>query len=137
MKEENLKIAIYCRVGSENQLAINEQEEKIKNYCKLLNYDIKKVYKDNGYSGRDNNRPAYKSMLKDLKSEKFNAILTISTDRITRNISELEEFFNDIKNHNCTFKSIKDKIDLDTASGKLFARMIKIICNFGVDLDNE
>lgn len=137
MQEKKLKVAIYCRTATKDNSKIEEQENRLKTACEVFNYEIFEVYKDDGFSGRDSNRPAYKLMLNDLKNKKFNAIITFSIDRITRDISELEEFLKLMHKYNCNFKSIKDTFDLDTPQGKLFARMITIIGTFGVDLDNE
>ena len=60
---ENKKVAIYCRVASKNRIEIKKQKEILKNYCNENNYEIYKIYIDNGYSGLDDNRPNYNKLL--------------------------------------------------------------------------
>ena len=137
MESKKLKVAIYCRTANENKEEIKDQEMYLTKICNLLQYEIVNVYRDDGFSGRNTNRPAYKKMLNDLKNRKFKSILTISIDRICRDISELEYFIKLITEYECTFKSIKDDIDLDTPQGKLFARAITIMDTYGAKLENE
>ena len=52
-----MKVLGYVRVSSFNQKLKNNsiplQKKKIKEYCKLNDYDLEEVYEDDGISGID------------------------------------------------------------------------------------
>ena len=61
-----MKTAIYVRSALENEVNIKSQIEFCKN---LLDNEEFVVYADNGYSAHDQNRPAFKNMIKDIENE--------------------------------------------------------------------
>lgn len=85
MNIKDYKIGIYLRIAQEDEFAIKRQEELCKSYCNYKNYqNIVKIYKDNGYSGTKENRPAYKRMLKDVRDGKINVIVVSDFSRLSR-----------------------------------------------------
>ena len=72
MDIKDYKIGLYLRVAQKDDEAIERQKE------------LKKVYADNGYSGRTENRPAYKKMIRDIRNGKINVIVVSNMDRLTR-----------------------------------------------------
>ena len=104
---KNIKVGIYCRVGNKDQLAIKNQKEKLKEYCKVNDYEIYKIYEDNGYSATDSNRPGYNAMLTDLKESKFNTIMVFSIDRLTRSAIEMEQILKLLEDYNCSLNIFK------------------------------
>ena len=87
MPEKIMKAAIYTRVSTEDQakegFSLDAQLEKLRAYCKARDWDIAGEYIDDGYSGRNTKRPAYKRLLDDF--EKWDMLLVIKMDRIHRN----------------------------------------------------
>lgn len=72
--EEERKIAeIYTRVSTEDQaregFSMGEQEERLIEYCKFKRYDVYKIYKDPSISAKNDKRPAYQEMMKDVKDK--------------------------------------------------------------------
>lgn len=129
MNKDKLKVAIYCRVGTTEQLETNIQESKIQNYCKQKGYEVFKSYIDNGYSANDKTRPSYNLMLDDLKQKRFDMIITNDISRLCRSTSNLERFLNLIERYNCNLTILNEKIDTSTAVGKLFIRTLTIFNN--------
>lgn len=127
MKEKKLKVAIYCRVGREEQLAVEKQESEIQKYCKQQGYEIFRSYKDNGYNANDKTRPSYNLMLEDLKQKRFDMIITSDMSRLCRSISDLEDFVNLIKKHNCNLTILNENIDTSTAVGMCCVRILTAI----------
>lgn len=80
----------YIRVAEENDLAVSIQKQAIDNYAIKHNLVIDYYYIDNGYSGRNFNRPQLRQLLRDVKNKKI-------TDRIIiQDCSKLCRNFNDI-----------------------------------------
>ena len=71
---EEIKVAgIYVRVSTEEQsregFSLQEQEERLKEFCKFKRYNIYKVYKDAGISAKNDKRPAYQELMNDVKNK--------------------------------------------------------------------
>lgn len=126
MINSKLKVGIYCRTGNNDTLTIKQQEEKLKDFCKNNDYEVFKIYSDNGFSAIDENRPSYNLMLEDLRRKKFDMIITFNLERIHRSILNLEEFIRMLKENNCKFKSINESIDLNSPSGIFLAKVLTI-----------
>ncbi|MCR2805404.1 recombinase family protein [Paenibacillus soyae] len=83
------RAALYLRVSTEEQkregFSLAAQEEILKGYCESKEYQIYDIYDDGGYSGKDFNRPRMQQLLRDLREDKFDIVLAVAVDRISRN----------------------------------------------------
>lgn len=129
------KVAIYCRVGKEQELEIQKQEEILKKHCELNGYEVYKSYIDVGYSANDCTRPGYNAMLEDMILRNFDLILVINLDRLCRSIIELEKLISFTKKYNCSINSINDKVDV--FSTDIFQRMLSVFATLDRNLRNE
>lgn len=135
-------VAIYTRVSTLDQAreghSLEEQEKKLRAKCLSQGYEIYKVYTDAGISGKfADNRPAYQQMMKDLKKGKFNLIVTLKMDRLSRSIIDFEEFLNEVKKHNCGVDLLYEQIDTTGATGMLFARILALFAQFEREMIQE
>lgn len=142
MFEELKTVAIYKRVSTTDQAreghSLEEQENRLIQYCEIRGYEVYEIYTDAGISGKSTeNRPAYQQMLKDMKKRKFNLVLAFKMDRISRSVIDLEEFFNITKKYNCGIEFLYEKIDTSGAAGMMFARMLGIFAQFERELIQE
>lgn len=83
MEEQKKVIAgIYPRVSTEDQSrfghSLDEQEDRLKKLCEFKDYEIYKVYREEGVSAKDTNRPKFKEMIQDMKDGKINKMLSIN-----------------------------------------------------------
>lgn len=143
MFSDNKKVvAIYTRVSTLDQAreghSLEEQEKKLKAKCISQGYEIYKVYTDAGISGKfADNRPAYQQMMRDLKKGKFNLIVTLKMDRLSRSIIDFEDFLNEVKKHNCGVDLLYEQIDTTGATGLLFARILALFAQFEREMIQE
>lgn len=129
------KVAIYCRVGKEQELEIKKQEERAKKYCEVNGYEIYKSYIDIGYSANDCTRPGYNSMLEDMILKNFDLILVINFNSISNSIIELEKVISFANKHNCSIVSVNDKVD--TFSTNFFPGLLSLFAKLDKSLRNE
>lgn len=139
MNSDKKIVAIYTRVSTLDQAreghSLEEQEKRLKAYCEYNGYTVFKIYKEAGISGKSTeNRPQYQQMIKEMKKGKFNCIVAFKLDRISRSISDFENFFNEIKKYNCGIELLCEKINTSEASGMMFARMLGIFAQFEREL---
>lgn len=109
MKKENYKAVIYIRVACKEAIndEIMEQKELINRYLKTKsNIKVSDYYIDDGYSGTNLNRPAFKKMLQDIKNNKIDEVIVKDFTRISRNYFDLSECIENFKNNNVKVISI-------------------------------
>ena len=118
-----MKVAIYSRksIFSEKGDSIENQIELCKNYChNYLNLkDIEfYIYEDEGFSGKNLNRPKFKDLINDLKTNKFSYLVCYRLDRISRNVADFSSTLELLQEHNVNFISIKEQFDTSTPMGR-------------------
>jgi len=127
--------AIYVRVSTEEQAkegySIRAQIDKLKSYILIKDWSFYKVYADEGISGKNiTDRPAMNELIADIKAGRVNNVLVYKIDRLTRSTRDLIDLTEVFKEHNCTFNSLMESIDTQTASGRMFLKIIGIFAEF-------
>ncbi len=140
---EEKKIAgIYIRVSTEDQaregFSLGEQEEKLRQLCKYKGFEIFKVYKDAGISAKDmKNRPAFQTMLEDMKNGLINYIVAYKLDRVTRSVKDWESLIEFTEKYNIDLALVNDKIDTTTANGKMVSRIMMSVSQNEIERTSE
>lgn len=99
----------------------------MKQLCEFKNYEIFKVYCEEGVSAKNTNRPKFQEMIEDVKQGKINKIIIFKLDRLTRSIQDLENICKFLDKYNCVLESTSGEINTSSANGKFFVRMITIL----------
>jgi len=136
------KVGVYIRVSTEDQakegVSLAAQEEALKNYCKMYNYEIYKVYREKGKSGKNiSGRPNMQKMLKDAESRKINAILIYKLDRFSRSVLDTVTTVKKLKEWDVDFISLQDKIDTTSAMGKFQFHLFSSLAELEKDMIGE
>lgn len=140
---ENKKVIVglYPRVSTEDQSrfghSLDEQECRMKQLCEFKNYEIFKVYREEGVSAKNTNRPKFQEMIEDVKQGKINKIIIFKLDRLTRSIQDLENICKFLDKYNCGLESISEEINTSSANGKFFVRMITILAQLEIERTSE
>jgi len=125
-KADKMKIG-YCRVSTESQdISLDLQETKIKQYAELSDLENILIMQDKA-SGKSLNRPAMTEIINLVKSKKVSTIIIYKLDRLTRNISDLNNFIDLCNKYNVALISIKDSLDTKTASGRLVMNLLATV----------
>ena len=130
-----LETAIYVRVSTEEQaqegFSIRAQEQKLKDYTKIKDWSIYKVYADEGISGKNiEERPAINEMIEDIKKGEIKNVLVFKIDRLTRSTADLIYLIELFNKHNCAFNSLMESIDTQSPAGRMFIKIIGIFAEF-------
>ena len=109
--------ALYCRLsiedGRENEsMSISNQKALLRDFAEkngLLDYEF---YVDDGYTGRNFNRPSFQRMIADIEAGKVKCVITKDLSRLGRNYIEagsyIEIFF---PRHNVRYIAVTDGVD--------------------------
>ena len=142
MEEQKKVIAgLYPRVSTEDQSrfghSLDEQEDRLKKLCEFKDYEIYKVYREEGVSAKDTNRPKFKEMIQDMKDGKINKIVVYKLDRLTRSIQDLENICKMLEEYNCDLESVAEEINTGNANGKFFIIMLTILAQLEIERTSE
>ena len=103
-KKQNIQkiTALYCRLsledGRENEsMSISNQKLMLKDFAEKNGMFRYEYYVDDGYTGRNFNRPAFQRMIADIEAGKIDCVITKDLSRLGRNYIEagsyIEIFF--------------------------------------------
>ncbi|MCI8362874.1 MAG: recombinase family protein [Clostridia bacterium] len=142
MKEENEIICgLYPRVSTEDQSrfghSLDEQEDRLRKLCEFKGYKIYKVYREEGVSAKNTNRPKFQEMVTDMKDGKINKIIVYKLDRLTRSIKDLETICTLLEEYHCDLESVAEEINTGNANGKFFIRMLTILAQLEIERTSE
>jgi len=119
-----MRIAIYSRKSKwtgkgesiENQL-IMCKEYVMANFPDTAVSDIYE-YEDEGFSGKNTQRPQFQKMMSDLRREHYDFLVCYKLDRLGRNLSDLVNLIGELNKMETSFISIKEKFDTSTPIGR-------------------
>lgn len=127
-----MRFAIYCRKSKftgrgesiENQLEYCQKY--IDFYFNHMENEIL-TYFDEGYSGKNLERPSFKTMLNDCYLNKIDYVVVYRLDRISRNVSDFANLYQKLMDLNIGFISASEKYDTSTSGGRA---MLFMACVF-------
>jgi len=76
------------------------------------------VYEDEGYSGGTLERPQFKKMMKDSRTNEFFAVVVYRLDRISRSIGDFANLIEDLGERKIAFISIREQFDTSSPMGR-------------------
>ncbi|MEG2057919.1 MAG: recombinase family protein [Romboutsia sp.] len=120
MGGELMKVAIYSRKSkfTSKGESIENQIQLCMDYGKNIGVKDFLVYEDEGFSGKNTNRPQFSKMIEDAKSKKFDTIICYRLDRISRNVADFSSLIDDLSSLGIGFISIKEQFDTTTPMGR-------------------
>lgn len=129
------RIGIYLRVSTVGQNT-ELQRKEIENYLSTRGWLNWIIYEDK-LSGTTNQRPALKQMMSDAKEHKLDLIICWKMDRLFRSLKDLVTTLPELSEFGVEFVSIKDQIDMTTASGRLMTHLLAAFAEFEAALIKE
>ncbi len=110
-------VGLYLRLSREDEengqsMSIKNQKDYLMNYIFENGWNIIEIYIDDGYSGLNFNRPAFKRMIKDIENKKINLVITKDLSRLGRDYIDtgyyIERYF---PQKNIRYIALSDGID--------------------------
>lgn len=132
-KEREYRAALYCRLSSDDAYlgesgSIKTQRALLTQYCKENNIPVYDVYTDDGFSGTNFERPAFKRMLNDLESHKANLVIVKDLSRFGREYAQMGMYIeNDFEDWNIRFISIGENIDTLNGTDEILMPITNVI----------
>jgi site-specific DNA recombinase len=132
-----MKVIGYVRVSSKIQLkgySLDNQNIKIKDYCKYMDYDLVEIYEDRGISGMSiDKRNGYKDMVEYLMNNEIDGVIVYSLSRLGRRMKDVIGLLDVLKRNGKSFYSIKENINNEDKIGSLIVNLLSSINEFEVE----
>lgn len=128
-----MKVAIYCRVSTDEQTTENQK-------IRLIEYATKSKYEYEIFEEKESSRktrPVKYRLFERLRAKEFDAVLVWRLDRWGRSSSELIMETEELQKRGVAFISLSDNFDLTTSVGKLQLGLLSSFAQFERDLIRE
>jgi len=111
------KVGIYVRLSKEDtrsgeSVSIENQKLMLAKHVSENGWELREIYQDDGFSGTNQNRPAFQRMIADVESGFINTVLIKDLSRLGRNyleVGNLAEVF--LPKHGCELISLNEQLD--------------------------
>ena len=138
--EGRLRAALYARVSTDEQAeegySLAAQLKKLRAFCDINDYEIAGEYVDDGYTGRNPNRPEYKRLM-DPENRSWDILVVLKIDRIHRNSRNFMEMMDTLSRRHLQFVSTMENIDTSTAVGRFVMTFIQSLAQLESDQTGE
>lgn len=137
----NKKAALYIRVSTAMQAdkdSLPLQRDDLVNYARYaLNIDDYEIFEDAGFSAKNTDRPKYQEMMTRVRNREFSHILVWKIDRISRNLIDFCEMYEEIKKYDTAFISKNEQFDTSSAMGEAMLKIILVFAELERKLTGE
>ena len=114
---KDYNVGIYVRLSKEDSragesISIENQKLMLTKHVQEMGWNLREIYQDDGFSGTNQNRPAFQRMIADIKQGFINTVLIKDLSRLGRNyleVGNLAEVF--LPEHGCELISLNEKLD--------------------------
>mgnify|MGYP003632678809 FL=1 len=132
------KLIGYVRVSSEISKikgnSINNQINKVNNFCNLNDYELVDVLKDEGKSGMEfSKRDGYLELINRCKTENINGVVVYCLSRLGRRMKDIIDVMELFNKNDIEFYSVKENINNKDIMGKLMMNILMSFNEFEVD----
>ncbi len=144
-----IKCGLYARVSTDMQAevkngSLDTQIDLLQKYVEVKDstspeeeWTVAAIYREEGKSGKNVDRPEYKRMIQDIERGKINAVLCTKIDRASRSIIDFYHFQEFLKEHEATFISLRENWDTSTPEGRCFLNIFLIVAELERERTSE
>jgi DNA invertase Pin-like site-specific DNA recombinase len=128
-------IAVYLRVSSRKQ-DTRSQEPDLERWAEVF-ADLPVRWYRETMTGRTMDRPGWKRLEADMHTGEIAKIVVWRLDRLGRTAAGLTALFEDLQRLGVGFESLRDKVDLSTAAGRLMANVLASVAAYENEIRGE
>ena len=136
-----MKVIGYVRVSTEEQVregvSLEAQEEKIKAYCIVKDWELESIYRDEGISGKTLDRPGIQEALRLIERKEVEALIVYKIDRLTRSVKDLNFLVELFEKKAFSLVSLQESLDATTATGRLMMNLLASVSQWEREVIGE
>jgi DNA invertase Pin-like site-specific DNA recombinase len=131
------RVGLYARVSTLVGQSPEMQLVELREYATRRGWQTVEEYVDHGVSGAKESRPALNRLMTDAKQRRFDVVAVWKIDRFGRSLKHLVNALAELESLGIAFVSLKDSLDLTTASGRLLFQLVAAMAEFERSLIQE
>ena len=123
------KCGIYVRVSTDKQAlkmdgSLDTQIDTLRKYVDVKRvttgepWGVAEIYREEGRTGKDVERPEYQRMLSDIAAGRINVLLCVKIDRVSRSLPDFYQLHALLERQDVTFISLHENWDTSTPMGR-------------------
>lgn len=128
------RVTVYARCSTARDQKPEVQLEELRRYCSARGWVIVEEIVDHGFSGTRSDRPGLKRLMELVRSRQVDVVLVLKLDRLFRSLKHVVVTLQEFTELGIDFVSIKDQIDVTTASGRLMLHLLAAFAEFEREL---
>lgn len=141
-----MRCAIYTRKSTNEGLdqdfnSLDAQREACVNYVLSQKHEgwtaLPEYYDDGGYTGANMERPALKSLIGDIESNKIDCIVVYKVDRLSRSLRDFVKLLEYLEKHKVTFVSVTQHFNTNDSMGRLTLNILLSFAQFEREIISE
>jgi len=118
------RAALYIRVSTEEQAeegwSVDAQERALRAFCVSKDWQVVNVFKDEGRTGTNTDRPGFQTMLRTARDRGFDTVVVHKLDRFSRNLEDVMRILGELEKWSVTFVSATEaNMDFTTPYGRM------------------
>ena len=135
--------ALYVRVSTGHQVdkcSLPFQRKELKTYCEhVLHLPAAacEIYEDAGRSAKNTDRPAFRRMMQNIEAGKVSHVVVYKIDRISRNLVDFSQMYDEFKRRKVTFISLNEQFDTSNALGEAVLKIILVFAELERKMTSE
>ena len=132
----------YVRVSTDEQvsegISLRTQRARIRAYAKAHGWELRRIFADEGVSGRSMDRPGLQRLLERVRGKQGEAVIVYRLSRLSRSTRDLLTLSEDtFAEGNTHLVSITEHIDTETVLGKFFLTIMGALAQMERELIAE
>ncbi|MEN6520057.1 MAG: recombinase family protein [Armatimonadota bacterium] len=132
---------IYCRVSTEEQAdkghSLDTQERLCRDFAKHGEYAVKEIFRDEGKSATNLERPALKELLSRCTESQIDAVIVQETDRLARNTKDHLTIKAVLKKAGIKLISVAQPMLDDSPEGMMIDTILASVNQFQSDINGR
>jgi site-specific DNA recombinase len=135
-----MKAVGYIRVSTDMQAekgtSLENQVDKIIEFCKNKGFFLENIYEDAGFSGKNTKRPGFQDMFNRLKKGDISAVVVWHSTRFARNLRDFINHMDVLEKKKIKFYSIEEP-GMSGSSGKAMRNLMAVFAEYQSDVTGE
>jgi len=140
MVNAQLRAAIYVRLSSyagtgDTSVSPETQRRACEEYARSQGWEVVATYSDLNVSGGTTKRPELAKLRE--QWSRYDVALALKLDRWSRSVLDFHELYKEANAHGVALVAVRDKIDMTSANGRLFANILAAFAEFEREVIRE
>lgn len=130
-------VALYARCSTTKDQQPEVQLSELRKFCEARGWNIAHEFVDQGFSGSTDKRPDLKRLMDLVRRRKVDVVIVVKLDRLFRSLKNMVMTLQELEDLGVEFVSLRDNVDLTTASGRLMLHLLSAMAEFERSLISE